>query len=250
MTICRLRRAFRDEAEQGGIARDADDVGVDLVIGHGVARLRAAGQRAGAEPDHGHVDRPAAFLLAPPRSPARCPRRRRIRTSFGTAGQQLAVRSRMRWAPCAVVPCQSVRKRPSVPRHVEHAEEIAHPKCAGAVVGTDWARSSIATMAANGSGVAPEQQGQARAGSRASRRRSRFRPARMSNSPSPISSERDDRAETAAHTAARVFRQREARPAQQRQHDQDRIFDDPLNTCGATSPVRMPPIMPPNEIHM
>ena len=54
-----VRRARADEVEQLGIARDGHDGGIDLVIGQRIARPPLTGERAGAEPDHGIIDRPA-----------------------------------------------------------------------------------------------------------------------------------------------------------------------------------------------
>ena len=45
-----------------------------------------------------------------------------------------------------------------------------------------------------------------------------------------------------------VWRQRQPGPAQRRQHDQDRIFRDPVEHKGATRPAAMPPIVPPAAI--
>ena len=47
-----VRLAIAQESKAVGIAGDADDVGIDLVIIEMIVGIHQAGDRAGAEPDH------------------------------------------------------------------------------------------------------------------------------------------------------------------------------------------------------
>ena len=218
--------------EQSGIPRDVDDGGIDLIIVHRVGGLGAADEAAGPEPDHRIADR-AGLAGA------------RHVHDLGHGGAVVVVHQDVRPAAdrIAVLVANALGAvqrgavaqdpKPAVLgiRHPADAEEAAHRDGAvlvhiGVIDGEDHRDGGGERQ-----GGAPEQHGHRQEGAD-----DPVEPGFLVIRMKSIERDQDqhrhgERAERdiAALPAAR---QRKAGPAERRQHDQDRIFRDPVEHMG------------------